>query len=365
TIMKVTLRKRTKNQKISLYLDIYAKGERRLEYLRLYLVEKPKTPQDRKTNNDTLELAENIRAKRQLEYQNNRFGFHNKSKENGKFLVYFELQKEKKIASQNNYGNWESAYKHLLKWDKSDVRLVDIDINWLESLKIYLIHDALTRGKRNLSKNTCVSYFNKVLATLKHAEKEGILRSNPGKLVDGIKEAETQREFLTLEELKKAISSDCSIDVLKRAFIFSALTGLRFSDVQKLIWTEIQHSEENGYYIRFEQKKTRGKETLPISEDAYGFLGNCSDQNSPVFLGLEYSDHNNIKLREWMIRAGIDKHITFHSARHTYATLQLTFGTDLYTVSKLLGHKSIKTTQVYAKIVDQKKIEAANRIKLD
>lgn len=73
----------------------------------------------------------------------------------------------------------------------------------------------------------------------------------------------------------------------------------------------------------------------------------------------------NKKIREWMIRAGIEKHITFHCARHTYATLQLTLGTDIYTVSKLLGHKSLKTTEVYAKIIDEKKKEAANRIKLD
>ncbi len=65
-----------------------------------------------------------------------------------------------------------------------------------------------------------------------------------------------------------------------------------------------------------------------------------------------------------MIRAGIEKHITFHCARHTYATLQLSLGTDIYTVSKLLGHENLRTTEVYAKIIDEKKQEAASKIKI-
>ena len=84
-----------------------------------------------------------------------------------------------------------------------------------------------------------------------------------------------------------------------------------------------------------------------------------------VFSNLKYSALNNLKLREWVMKAGITKHITFHCARHTYATLQLNLGTDIYTVSKLLGHRHLKTTEVYAKVMDKKKQEAANRIKLD
>ena len=93
-------------------------------------------------------------------------------------------------------------------------------------------------------------------------------------------------------------------------------------------------------------------------------MGARKSNDEKVFEDLTYSDYNNAKIREWMIRAGIEKHITFHCARHTYATLQLSLGTDIYTVSKLLGHKSLKTTEVYAKIIDKKKKEAANRIKL-
>lgn len=362
--MKVTLRQRTKNGKVSLYLDYYDKGKRKLEYLRLYLIDKPRTPEERSFNKKTLQLGESIRSKRQLELQNGIYGFQDAEKINSLFLTYFELLAEKRRDSDGNYGNWPSALKHMKNWEKSNVRFADIDREWLEDLKYYFVHEAKTKQGRALSKNSCVSYFNKVKAALKEAAKDGIILRNPAEDVDGIKEAETKREFLTLEELKSAATAYCEIEVLKNAFIFSALTGLRFSDIEKLTWGEIQYSKENGNYIRFKQKKTKGQETLPIAEDALKYMGERKEGNEKVFKDLTYSDYNNAKIREWMIRAKVEKHITFHCARHTYATLQLTLGTDIYTVSKLLGHKSLKTTEVYAKIIDEKKIEAANRIKL-
>jgi integrase len=120
--------------------------------------------------------------------------------------------------------------------------------------------------------------------------------------------------------------------------IFSALTGLRWSDVEKLVWSEVQYSETNCYRIRFTQKKTKGTETLPISEQAYHISGERGELEENVFTGLKYSAWLNQKLARWAMRAGITKHITFHCFRHTFATLQLTLGTDIYTVSKMPGH---------------------------
>lgn len=363
--MKVTLRQRETKDKISLYLDYYYKGKRKYEYLRLYLKPKPKNSEERATNKKTLQLAENIRAKRQLELQNSSHGFQDFEKTKGSFISYFELLTEKRKESTGNYGNWLSALKHLKTFSKKDIKFSQIDSQWLEKLKHYFVYEAKTKHGQNLSKNSCVSYFNKIRAALKQAVKEEIIAKNPAEYIEGIKEVETKREFLTLEELQKAVHVKCAVPVMKQAFIFSCLTGLRFSDIQKLTWSEIQHSKENGWYVRFKQKKTKGQETLPISENAVELLGKQLSGNEPVFRELTYSAYNNHKLKEWMVRAGIEKEITFHCARHTYATLQLTLGTDIYTVSKLLGHKSLKTTEVYAKIIDQKKQEAANRIKID
>jgi integrase len=152
---------------------------------------------------------------------------------------------------------------------------------------------------------------------------------------------------------------------MKRAALFSALTGLRFSDIQKLVWKEIEYIEGNGYFIKFKQQKTKGIEMMPISDQAYLILGESQEPKRKVFDGLEYSAYHNKHLYKWIKDAGITKDITFHCFRHSYATLQLSKGTDIYTVSKMLGHRELKTTQIYAKIIDQTKRDAADKIKLD
>ncbi len=362
--MKVALRQRDKNGKTSLYLDYYQKGKRKLEYLGMYLKPKPRTPEERELNNKTLKLAESIRAKRQIEIQNGTYGFADLEKMNSNFITYFEILADKRQESDGNYGNWLSALKHLRNFPRANVKFSEIDKKWLEDFKEYLVHEARTSGQRALSQNSCVSYFNKVRAALKQAVKDGIIMRNPTEDVESIKEAETKREFLTYEELQAAAKAMCENQTLKRAFLFSALTGLRFSDIEKLTWEEVQHSNETGYFLRFKQKKTKGQETLPIPDDVEALIGERKSNEEKVFLGLVYSDYNNHLIKEWMLRAGVDRHITFHCARHTFATLQLTLGTDIYTVSKMLGHKELKTTEVYAKVIDLKKKEAANRIKL-
>lgn len=367
--MNVTLRQRLKGDKISLYLDYYSDGNRNYEYLQLYLLPEPEkgklTKEQKEENRKTLALAEAIRSKRHLEIQNGIYGFQDQGKMKGSFIRYVEYLAEKRKDSEGNYGNWDSALKHLRKYVKMDVTFAQIDKRWIEGFKEYLGREARTPSNQPLSQNSQSSYFNKIRASLREAFKEGIIQHNPSEQVDGIKPGEPEREFLTYDELQAAAKAECEIPILKRAFLFSCLTGLRWSDVQKLLWSEVQHSKEIGHYIRFHQKKTKGAETQPMSEQAFNLLGERGLPEERVFVGLKYSAWHNIKLQQWMMKAGISKTITFHCSRHTYATLQLTLGTDIYTVSKLLGHKDLKTTQVYAKIIDEKKKDAANLIKLE
>lgn len=367
--MNVTLRQRKKGNKISLYLDYYSDGKREYEYLNLYLTPEPEkgklTKEQKEDNRKKLAMAEAIRSKRLLEIKNEEYGFRDTEKVKGSFLSYFEQLTLKRRHSQGNWGNWDSVLKHLQKFAPNGVSFKEVDKRWIERFKEYLQHDAKGKNDKRLSQNSQASYFGKLTAALKEAVKDGIIQMNPASQVEGIKSDDPDREFLTLEELQAAAKVDCEMPVLKNAFIFSALTGLRWSDIEKLVWSEVQHSEQSGYYIRFRQKKTKGAETLPISEQAFQLLGERKQGDSKVFEGLYYSAWHNLKLREWVMKAGITKHITFHCARHTYATLQITLGTDIYTVSKLLGHRHLKTTEIYAKVIDHKKQEAANKIKLD
>lgn len=367
--MKVTLRQRIKGEKVSLYLDYYHQGKREYEYLQLYLFPDPEkgklSKEHKESNKETLALAESIRSKRQVEIQNGIYGFQDQAKLKGSFLRYVENIATKPKASQGNHDNWDSALKHLKKYVKFDITFGQVDKAWLEGFKSFLQYDARKSSNQPLSPNSQSSYFNKIRAALKQAYKEGHIKQNPSDMVDGIKAEDPERDFLTYEELQAVVKAECEIPLMKTAFLFSCLTGLRWSDIQKLLWSEVQFSNEIGYYIRFRQKKTKGTETLPISEQAYNLLGEKAEPIERVFKGLKYSAWHNLKLQQWVMRAGISKTITFHCARHTYATLQLTLGTDIYTVSKLLGHKDLKTTQVYAKIIDDKKKEAANKIVLN
>lgn len=367
--MNVSIRKRKrKDGQESLFLDYYlplASQKRKKESLNLFIYTTPKNTKEREHNKKTLLLAENIRSKKFLEIQHEEHGYSNTVKENlnKNFITYFSEKTDERFnQSTGNYGNWDSVLKHLIKFCGDFIPFRDINVKWLEDFKYYLKHTARTKSNQPLSQNSCYSYFNKVKACLREAVREGIMNNNLAEQVKGFKQGESEREFLTLDELKKVFKTDCEIPILKQAFLFSALTGLRWSDINKLVWKEVQHSDEQGYYVRFMQKKTKGYQTHPISEQAYNLLNEREEDEERVFKGLKYSAWHNLRLQQWVMKAGISKTITFHCARHTYATLQLTFGTDIYTVSKLLGHKELKTTQVYAKIINQKKVEAANAI---
>ncbi len=336
--------------------------------LNLYLTPDPEkgklTNAVKEENKKILALAETIRSKRHLEIQNSTYDFHDKEKLKTYFIMYMEALAEKRKDSKGNYGNWDSTIKHLKKYCPRDIQFNQINKAFVDGFRDYLLKEASTKTKKAISTNTKYSYFNKFRAALKQAVRDGILKTNPAEMVDGLPQGEPVREFLTLDELKTLAKTECKNELMKRAFIFACLTGLRFSDIQKLKWSEMQQSTELGHYIRFVQQKTKGSETLPISDEAYNLLGEKGKPADPVFPDLIYSDSRNADLYRWMIKAGIEKHITFHCARHTYATLQLTLGTDIFTVSKLLGHRHLKTTQIYANVIDEKKTVAANKINI-
>ena len=130
----------------------------------------------------------------------------------------------------------------------------------------------------------------------------------------------------------------------------------------RLTWNQFRYDKQDGWSIHYIQKKTGKAEVLPISEQAIKVLGEQEEGDQLVIKNLNYGSNMNDKLREWVEDAGIDKYISFHCARHTFATLQLSMDTDIYTVSKMLGHKHIRTTEIYAKVIDKKKIDAVRRI---
>ncbi len=364
-MIKVFLReKKLLHGKRGLYLDFYPPithpetlKQTRREHLRLNIFERPKTETEKEHNKETKMLAENIRAQRQLEFQAGVYGFvtvRNKQKD---FIAFFRTLAESKLqGSKSNYDNWLSVLKHLETFTGGTCKFGDLDERLCSDFRNHLLH------KTSLSNNSASSYFDKFKVGVREAYKSKMLSENPAENIKSIKLEDTEREFLNLEELQKLAEMPFEYEDLRRAALFSALTGLRYSDIAKLTWKEIQQSDASGFYVRFTQKKTKGAETLPISDEAVSLLGERDLPEEKVFKNLDYWQCAYLPV--WTKSAGINKKITFHSFRHTYATLQLTLGTDIYTVSKMLGHKDLKTTQIYAKIIDAKKREAASKIKL-
>lgn len=369
--MKVSLKHRVseKTGKTSLYLEVYKgydklpngkiKHYRDYDYLDYFLYNKPKNPTEKQHNKENLKAAEAVKAQRILEIQNGVYGFNNVHKLNTNFIEYFKKLTDERFKSKGNYGNWDSALKHLSKFANPNITFKDITQDFCEGFKNYLLNDVRQKSGQQLSTNAASSYFNKFRAALNQAFDDRIINDNPAKRVKCIKQEETHREYLTLEELLQLIKTDCRSELLKRAFLFSCFTGLRFSDIKRLTWGMI-HKFDGGNRIEFRQQKTKGIEYLDIPNEALKYMGEKKSTQDFVFHGLEYSDYINIQLLEWCIRAGISKHITFHCARHTYATFMLTKGVDLLTVSKMLGHKKLVTTQIYTKVIDQKKRDAVN-----
>ena len=185
-----------------------------------------------------------------------------------------------------------------------------------------------------------------------HAVRDGLLPNNPFDSMR-VRVRRQIKEFLTLEEIISLMETPSQNEAVKRAFLFSCFTGLRFGDIENL-----RHEQIIDGYLVFTQSKTGSDERLLLPEPALDLVGTGEGR----LFHLPPYKRMRKELNEWLKVAGITKHVTFHCARHTFATLQLTLGTDIYTVSKLLGHSDVRVTQIYAKLVDQKKDDAMSRI---
>ena len=350
----------------------YVGGKRKYEFLKLYLIPE-RTREDKAKNEATLALAKAIQSRRIVEVQNDAHGFQNTNKSRVNLLDYLEnIGKQSAEQGSRNYARTVLNTVRALRLFRGDyIAFRDVDKEFLSEFTDYLRqmpkaskYGVLKTGGR-LSNNSVVSYYGTLRTAINRAYKEGIITVNPTKEFDfasKVRQEPSRREYLTIDELKTLINTECRHEIVKRAFLFSCLCGLRVSDIRKLKWCDLQRS---GGRVRIEitMQKTKEPLYLPISDEALKWLPERGEANDSDFIfPLTHEGTVNDTLQHWAKVAGITKHISFHVARHTHATMMLTLGADLYTVSKLLGHKNIATTQIYAKIVDKKKEEAIGLI---
>lgn len=323
---------------------------------------------------ETMLYADGVRKLRQREYdhadlyndtENARAEQKERLQQN--FIGYFEKVSYKRHSnsSKSILVNWQRSIDFLKLYAGDILLFSDLDISLAEDFRLFLLSAPRGGNKGGIiSHNTASTYFSVFKAALKQAFIDGYLASDLSAKIKGIRWQESHREYLTVEELNKLVATPCERDVLKRAALFSALTGLRLIDIQQLKWNEIV-VDGNQARLQFTQQKTKEFEYTPISEQALQLCRKPGEPGQLVFEDLPGPAWISRPLKNWIEAAGIKKKITFHCFRHTFATLQLLNGTDIYTVSKMLGHTNVKTTQIYARVVDEKKNKAAQAIRLD
>jgi len=363
--MGVKLREKTmKDGSSSLYLDIYHEGKRKYDFLNIHLSNKRKFSKEDK---EKRELAEKLRIKKDNELLvQEKVLFETRNTEDN---LYTYLKKFRKEENKKNRV-WDGLLKKTQGFakNKNNLSFSIVTEDWIIDFQKYLL--------KQVSNNTALFYINTLNEFLEYAYRNKVIPHNPFKSItknQRIKKVEAvERIFLTIEEIKilQNVKTDVIPKQYRQIFLFCCFTGLRWSDVYGLKWENIITLNSNKL-ITFRQKKTKQYEYMPMSAQAIKFLNEIKKENNKSeYIFYEIAKkvnkgsndavlvHINMLLKKWAKQAKINKKLHFHVSRHTFATMSLTHGVDIYTISKLLGHTDIRSTMVYAKLVDEKKKKA-------
>ncbi len=357
---------------VSYYLDIYHNKTRWYEFLEIRTNKNHPSAQDKEKKR----LVQEIRAKRENELIVQDNGLIDKSKKKANFIAWYENYINAKPRTNTHRS---SSLAHLKKYMGSrPLPFTALNPQWIKDFTNYLL--------KKMSNNTARCYLMDMFTALEDAVRQDIIPFNPFRKIEKherIRQQNVFRQAFTLEQLQQLADAPCKIHPqIKQAYLFSCFTGLRWSDVNQLRWAEVIKKiidEKEEWFLYFEQEKTEGIEYLPLSEQAIDIIKDRKaeaeedgNKNAFVFPYVkEFDDKNqlmykivNRALKKWAKAAELGMRLTFHTGRHTFATnvLENCPDGDLWTVSKLLGHKNINSTQIYAHVRDRKKSAAVKAL---
>lgn len=345
--------KKLASRKISLYLDYYIgytktednniKTKRKTEYLKIYLFDAPKSPEERQKNKENLDLALNIRNKRESERLHNPEGFISPQKKNVNFFDFCQ-------SYEDNYKKGD------IRMIKGAIRLFKVHTgeNFLKPKQIdpQLITTFKDFLLRKFNGETPYSYFARFKKILRAAVEDGQFQKSPAEGISCPKPDGISKAILMPNEVVKLSQTECGNPEIKRAFLFSLMTGLRYDDVSKLKFKHIQNNQ-----VWRLQGKTDKRVYIDLNESAIRIIGERGDSEENIFK-LPTLTSCLKTLKTWSEKAGIDKNITWHSARHSVGTMLLMNGSDIITVKNILGHTKLEHTQKYTHVVDELKKKA-------
>ena len=318
----------------SIYLDIYWKGVRKYEYLKLYLVPEL-DPICKQQNRDTMSVAERIKAERIKALHGHGVKDWDTVKQ-GAMLLTSWIKKYceggigiKKSTLHCRVEMLHTIEKYLLEIRKSFITLEEVDAEfcrgYVRFLRTFPNSHIIYGEPRPISQNTSCRYLGMFSTTLNNAVRQGILRSNPMKELDArerIQPKDGKKEYLTIEELRRLMATDSYRPEVKAAFIFACFTGLRLSEMYRLAPMHIfKTTDGNGEYIDMEMQKTEKPVIIPLSDEARRWLPKPKGPDVPFFDLPITQTVIGRALRKWAEAAGVEKHLSFHCSRHTRLNL--------------------------------------------
>ena len=341
---------------------------RRKENLNLYLVANPRTPLERQQNKETLELAKKIRFEKGQQLLESVEGYRLKKDRDINFLDYFQSYIDSYTKKDiNMIGIALRRFKDFLKetpeYNKFMKRIKPEQItrDMVEAYTEYLQTRSKGEGARSL-----YARFKKVI---KYAVEHDVMAKNPCTgIVIKVDDQQLKKDVLSTDEIQTLIATHYKQENpnIRRAFIFCLYCGLRFCDVKDLTFKNVDYSNK---LLKFEQNKTKGHSAnsgvvIPLNDGLLKLIGEPTDNDSrdkvifplPTYMACLRS------VGRWVKRAGIDKHITWHCARHSFAVNILNNGANIKTVASLLGHSGLKHTEKYTRAIDSLKQEAINSL---
>jgi len=345
---RVSVYKRSlKTGKTILYYQYFVDGARHRESSGLQLI-KENSQADKIKNIETFRIAEAVAARKSTELDAADNGVIIRKENPHIMLIDYTM----KTTEHSNNKEWIDSRKNfcaMVREFKNDTRVVDVDRAWFADFVKFLFN----RGHKT---NTVCGRVNILKAILHQAELDGVIGRRPDFSGLAPTPEPSQRCYLTIEEVRAMAAADFP-ERLKNPFLFACFTGLRLNDVRTLKWSSIENN-----VIMLKQHKTRQLVQIPISNNAAKFMPPRTGER--VFEDFPTCETwYGKKIKEWAKIAGVEKNVSFHVSRHTFATLCLAAGgADLFTVSKLMGHTKITTTQIYCKVLDEGRRKAVDAI---
>ena len=336
---------------------------RKKENLNLYLVAKPSNPIDRQHNKETLQLAKKIRQEKEQELLENRDGYRLKKKTSVNLLDYFQEFADKanvkdRLVLVGALKNFKDFLKEEYPIYSNKIEGKHLNKEMIAKFVDYLVDNHKGQGAE--------TYYRRFKRLVNYAVEQGELTNNPCKGITAPKVDDIlAKDILSQEEIKQLFATHYEGEnpEIRRAFAMTCLCGIRRCDIVTLTYGDVDYSNRR---LSFRQSKTQRHSsnsgvTIPLNDNLLGIIGKKANDAKDDFIFHLPSETMCLKaLRHWVKRTGIDKHITWHCGRHSFATSLLSNGANIKVVSNLLGHSTLKFTEIYVRAVDKLKEDAIN-----